>query len=252
MPSMVFSKPSEEGVLYIDGGIQSFSDQAPYEGTTDNFDIAVNMSLSCDWKTNVTEVVLNKTTDLQTPNDVPIVQPGALFRGLEDDLQIYLYRGVTPDINTSLPGFQAPTLNQYTFTYNDGYVPESIEGIVVLDLKNQTATNRSTDTISNGDPRIRGGMLCIPQIGTMRVLNQSLQPVSMNQVKLFDVDSISQADDPDSNNGWYTQAITGKSPSPRVDFCVVMTAARDNSSFNIHLYGGWDFSLKSTSTTSRF
>ncbi len=75
------------------------------------------MRTSWDWKTNVSEQVINKTVALGTSNYVPRVQSGALFHGgsgAPDDPQIYLYGGVTPDVNTSFENFQAPTTNQYT------------------------------------------------------------------------------------------------------------------------------------------
>lgn len=61
----------------------------------------------------------------------------------------------------------------------------------------------------------------------------------MDQVNIFDVASApdSQSDD----DGWYTQTITGEAPAPRVDFCLVVAPAPDNSSFNIHMYGGRHF-----------
>ncbi len=72
------------------------------------------MDTSWDWKTNISEQTINKTVALGTSNYVPRVQSGALFQGEPDDPQIYLYGGVTPDVNTSFTDFQAPTTNQYT------------------------------------------------------------------------------------------------------------------------------------------
>lgn len=71
------------------------------------------MSTSWDWKTNITETALSKTVALGTSNNVPVVQSGALFHGAPNDSQIYLFGGVTPDINTSFPGYQMPTTSQY-------------------------------------------------------------------------------------------------------------------------------------------
>ncbi|KAK7754885.1 hypothetical protein SLS62_003199 [Diatrype stigma] len=259
------------------------------------------MSTSWDWKTNISEKAINKTVALGTSNYVPKVQSGALFQGQPDDPQIYLYGGVTPDVNTSFTDYQAPTTNQYTlWGFNtDSYgwtqydvmihvpgrpswgafaeVPEhglafylnglvtnmssaatetanisasDMGGMVVLDLQNHTATNRSTDTVADS-PRVRGGMVVIPQIGKMGVLvslggatgiGQSLHPVSMNQVNIFDIETVittsSSSESSSDSSGWYRQTITGEAPSPRVDFCVVVVAAPDNSSFNIYMYGG--------------
>lgn len=59
----------------------------------------------------------------------------------------------------------------------------------------------------------------------------------MNQVTIYDV---AAAYGSDSASGWYTQQTSGIAPEPRVDFCVVLATAPDNSSQNIFLYGGWD------------
>jgi hypothetical protein len=75
--------------------------------------IAINMTTSWDWKTNISEVVVNKSATT-TGNYPPNVQSGALFQGPPDDPQIYLYGGATPSINQSFPKWQWPTTNQYT------------------------------------------------------------------------------------------------------------------------------------------
>ena len=72
------------------------------------------MSASWDWKTNISEVVINKTTDAETDNPPPDVQSGTIFQGPLSDPQIYLYGGVTPSINQSFPQWQWPTTDQYT------------------------------------------------------------------------------------------------------------------------------------------
>jgi hypothetical protein len=80
----------------------------------DNYVIAINMSASWDWKTNISEVVINKSPDPATGNDPPNVQSGTIFQGPPNDPQIYLYGGVTPSINETFPYLQWPTTNQYT------------------------------------------------------------------------------------------------------------------------------------------
>ncbi|KAK6065303.1 cell wall anchored protein [Seiridium cupressi] len=41
-------------------------------------------------------------------------------------------------------------------------------------------------------------------------------------------------------NVWYLQEATGDIPSPRTDACVGVSAAPDDSSFQITMHGGWD------------
>lgn len=75
--------------------------------------VMVHMNTSWDWKTNISEVALNKTLALGSSNVVPIVESGVLYQGGPNDNQVYLFGGVTTDVNTSFPGFQWPTTSQY-------------------------------------------------------------------------------------------------------------------------------------------
>ncbi|KAL7627367.1 hypothetical protein AAE478_001560 [Parahypoxylon ruwenzoriense] len=59
----------------------------------------------------------------------------------------------------------------------------------------------------------------------------------MNQVNVFDVDSAVRSGSLTSDVGWHTQTTKGHAPPPRIDFCLVVASAPDNSSFNIHMYG---------------
>lgn len=60
----------------------------------------------------------------------------------------------------------------------------------------------------------------------------------MQSVDIFDVGSLKNASNP--NGVWYKQQTSGAQPSPRIDACVVVAAAPDNSSYNIYMYGGRD------------
>jgi hypothetical protein len=62
----------------------------------------------------------------------------------------------------------------------------------------------------------------------------------MDQINIFDVSKISSPS-PTSDtagDGWSSQVIIGTVPDPRVDFCLVLAPAPDNSSLNIYMYGG--------------
>ncbi|KAM0814001.1 putative Peptidase A1 domain-containing protein [Seiridium cardinale] len=267
---------------------------------TDVYTITVDLRTSWNWKTNVSEVPLNKSVSSGTSNLVPIVQSGALFHGLPDDPHIYLYGGATPDINTSFANWQRPTTSQYTLwglntntndwtqhdvfldaperpswgasaeapehglafylnglrnnmssatTYSSNVVPSNLGGLVVLDLNDLTATNQSTASIMNGNPRVRGGLVYVPNIGEMGILialggatgdEGSLQMINMGEVDIFNVEAATQSNSSSSNIDWASQKTHGDVPDPRVDFCTTIVAAPDNSSFNIYMYGGWD------------
>lgn len=65
--------------------------------------------------------------------------------------------------------------------------------------------------------------------------------VSMEQIHLFDVATVaskSSINNDAASAGWSSQFATGTLPAPRVDFCLVLASAPDNSSANIYMYGG--------------
>jgi hypothetical protein len=62
--------------------------------------------------------------------------------------------------------------------------------------------------------------------------------VPLQIVDILDVGSLSNASTPDGI--WYKQKTTGVIPKPRLDACVVVASAPDNSSHNIYMYGGRD------------
>lgn len=76
----------------------------------DNYLIAVDLSTSWDWQTNISEKALVKAANPSTGVAPPILVDGALYHGTEDDNNIYLWGGTTSNLNTSFPGFQQPTL----------------------------------------------------------------------------------------------------------------------------------------------
>ena len=85
--------------------------------------VMVHMNTSWDWKTNISEVALNKTLALGSSNVVPVVESGVLYQGGPNDNQVYLFGGVTPDVNTSFPGFQWPTTSQYALSVYSASCP---------------------------------------------------------------------------------------------------------------------------------
>jgi hypothetical protein len=60
----------------------------------------------------------------------------------------------------------------------------------------------------------------------------------MQSVQVFDVGSLNNSTTP--NGKWYEQQTSGDAPSPRLDACLTVQAAPDNSSYNIYMYGGRD------------
>lgn len=124
-----------------------------------------------------------------------------------------------------------------------------LESMVVLNLTSHLATNLSTLSATNGSPRIGSEMVYISGLGTEGILiviggasgsPERLSLSSMEEILIFDVNSVLGNTTAD---GWYTQRTSGAAPDPRIDFCAVLVAAPDNSSYSIYIYGGWDPTL---------
>ncbi|KAI9778897.1 MAG: hypothetical protein M1839_007860 [Geoglossum umbratile] len=124
-----------------------------------------------------------------------------------------------------------------------------LKGMIVIDTHKRTARNLSTDALLGGNPRSRGKMIYVPGIGKKGILvalGGSYKPasdssntvigtlLSMRFIDVFDVASLD--DGPDGT--WYTQQTSGDFPDPRVEPCLVVASAPDNSSHNIYMYGG--------------
>ncbi|KAI7785672.1 hypothetical protein LA080_006237 [Diaporthe eres] len=273
----------KDGVLFIDGGIETFSDRSSnpnvsrlnpnppsdayvdgsnmndavtnidllynrglfIENIPDQHVIAVNLSTSWDWKTNITETAITKTVALGTANNVPVVHWGF-------DTETYGWTQYDVLMNVSnRPSWEAyAEISEHGLAfYLNGAIDsmsswQDYSGDIAPRTLPGMAKNISTDIFNDGDPILRGGMASIAGFGSMGTLisfggatglDQNMRLISMSQVNVFDVESAFNSTSANSNNGWYTQTIVGLAPDPRVDFCVVIISAPDESSFNIHM-----------------
>lgn len=60
--------------------------------------------------------------------------------------------------------------------------------------------------------------------------SQSQSPTFMTSLPVYDV----------SSSSWYLQNTTGDAPPQLTEFCSVVAAANDSSSYNVYIYGGYD------------
>lgn len=85
----------------------------------DNYLIAVDMNNSWDWKANISETALNKTANPKTGTNPPVLSRGAMYHGTDEDENIYLWGGTTSEWNTNFPGYEGPSVQQYSlWSYN--------------------------------------------------------------------------------------------------------------------------------------
>lgn len=60
--------------------------------------------------------------------------------------------------------------------------------------------------------------------------SKDISPSFMTQIPVFDI----------VGGSWYLQSTTGDPPPQLAEFCSVVATAKDSSSFNIYIYGGYD------------
>lgn len=60
--------------------------------------------------------------------------------------------------------------------------------------------------------------------------SKSTSPAFMTSIPIYDI----------ASSQWYLQNTTGTPPGQLTEFCSVVAAANDSSSFNIYIYGGYD------------
>ncbi|KAF1844777.1 uncharacterized protein K460DRAFT_310690, partial [Cucurbitaria berberidis CBS 394.84] len=139
-------------------------------------------------------------------------------------------------------------------TWVGGDTTTLLSGMMVIDLVHQRATNISTTSMKDPQPRIGGAMQYIPGLADSGVIvalggkvYDGIQTttsqtrgrlLSFDNIDLFDI--ASYLTDSRSNGTWYQQATSGEVPPPRIDSCTAMASAPDNSTHNIYMYGGWD------------
>ncbi|KAI9851073.1 MAG: hypothetical protein M1838_004505 [Thelocarpon superellum] len=79
----------------------------------------------------------------------------------------------------------------------------------------------------------------LPLTDAQKVQSQNVSPGFMETVSVYDIKSAT----------WYNQATSGDIPPQLTQFCSVVASAKDGSSQNIYIYGGWD-GLDDTSAPS--
>ncbi|UZP36766.1 hypothetical protein NXS19_004582 [Fusarium pseudograminearum] len=129
--------------------------------------------------------------------------------------------------NSSIEGWSGP--------------PKASSGLIKYEMD---ANSWSNLTGPDGTGRAEGAMVFIP-VGDGGMLvyfggtqdlygNGTLTPQSLDEIFLFDI----------ANGKWYTQKTSGDTPDNRRRFCGGATWAKDQSSYNIYIYGGGGFPPK--------
>ncbi|KAF2087703.1 hypothetical protein K490DRAFT_73631 [Saccharata proteae CBS 121410] len=265
----------KDSYLWIDGGVETFN----YNGDKIlgyNQDLLrIEMSSSWDWKTDISELTIEKAKNSDTGTLPPSLTRGALFQGPANVTTIYSFGGTSCLANTTFSGYyvsdqydvtaasprrpnrgayaEAPALGpgfwlngeidqgSSTTTSNMGNETEYLQGMLVIDLVGQIAKNISTTSL--GQPRVGGGLQFIDGLGDNGVLVAlggmwASGATTTDNSDLVGFETVQVNDFFAGNTTWYNQSTSGDIPPSRLDFCVVTVPAQDNSSYNIYLYGG--------------
>lgn len=233
MRGHLFHGPASSADIYLYGGTSYMGNRSFPSYTTPD------PSTYPLWTYNTTEPVWNQH-DLNLP-----WRPnhGAATESIDQGLGFYLNGQIDWGTSTS-------TLN---IARNETqYRP--LDGMIVLNFNNFTASNISTPGIRGNAARVGGGLEYFAPIGAMGALialggqintdnkywlNSSQGSlINFTAVDVFDINSYLQ--NPKSNGSWYQQETNGDIPPARIDFCTVAMSAPDNSSHHIYLYGGRD------------
>ncbi|KAH8727348.1 hypothetical protein GQ44DRAFT_825053 [Phaeosphaeriaceae sp. PMI808] len=159
------------------------------------------------------------------------------LNGQVDRGSSYVLYSMTEYVNGTMSN---ETHNQITY----------LGGMVIIDLVTQIARNVSTDTL--GAPRVGGGLVHAMRFG--KTINGTLVTFggmrsasdknnTFSNGVLVDFSTISLCDTFNEVDViWFNQSTSGETPPPRVDFCVLpgVKSAKDNSSHNVYIYGGYD------------
>lgn len=83
--------------------------------------ISIDLKTSWDWKEKLLELASLKEMEPMTHCIPPILSRGALYQGMADDANIYLWGGTVSYTNTSFPGFEPPIPAKYSlWAYDTG------------------------------------------------------------------------------------------------------------------------------------
>ncbi|KAH7236542.1 hypothetical protein BKA59DRAFT_503984 [Fusarium tricinctum] len=168
------------------------------------------------------DILYNKWDSYGSPPDE--VQAASYGAGVSISSrgEAYYYGGWLS--NASIKGWSGP--------------PRASNGLIKYEMDSNTWSNI---TGPDDTGRAEGAMVFIP-VGDGGMLvyfggakdlygNGTLTPQPLDEIFLFDV----------ANAKWYTQKTSGNTPDNRRRFCGGATWAKDQSSYNIYIYGGGGF-----------
>lgn len=185
-------------------------------------------------------------------------QPGYYQGKLPNGVTRYVTNGAGVSVHSENLGFYFSGQRAVDWGPIHGGIPSATVAantLISYDMSQMRSTNWTNTTLSGKvTPRASGELAWIP-ISTTGLLvaiggvvnpeeifvgaglndtqtkqSKATSPSFMTQVPVFDI----------AGGTWYLQNTTGDPPPQLAEFCSVVAPAKDSSSFNIYIYGGYD------------
>ncbi|KAI9678265.1 MAG: hypothetical protein M1817_006210 [Caeruleum heppii] len=186
-------------------------------------------------------------------------EPGFYSGQLPEEMTRYITAGAGVNVPSENLGFYISGLrgaawgeirDQGRARYNASVIADTL---ISVDMSTMRREQWSNDSLPNSVPgRANAEVVWIPTASRgllvaiggvinpesaysilsddMKTESQDTSPGFMRTVSIYDVDS----------RTWYSQDTSGETPPQLTQFCSVVAAAKDGSSYNIYIYGGYD------------
>ncbi|ETI29149.1 hypothetical protein G647_01602 [Cladophialophora carrionii CBS 160.54] len=183
--------------------------------------------------------------------------PGFYQGTLPDGVTRYITNGAgvsapSENLGFYFSGMRSPSWGP--IYYEDSSANVTANTLIEVDMSEMRSEKWTNNTLpDNIPPRANAELAWIP-VGEQGVLvaiggvtaPEEIWPMGLNDSQ----SSESEAQSPGlmtsipvydiASNTWYLQNTTGQAPGQLTEFCSVVATAKDSSSFNVYIYGGYD------------
>lgn len=189
--------------------------------------------------------------------DRPSWAPGFYQGNLPEDVSRYITNGAgtsapSENLGFYFSGMRAPDWGP--IYYDDSSANLTANTLITIDMSTMRSEKWTNTTLpDNIPPRANAELAWIPvsEKGVLVAIGGVTAPEEIWSTGLNDSQtSQSQEQSPGfmtslpvfdiASGDWYLQNTTGEAPGQLTEFCSVVAPAKDSSSFNVYIYGGYD------------
>lgn len=189
--------------------------------------------------------------------DRPSWSPGFYQGNLPDDVSRYITNGAgtsapSENLGFYFSGMRAPDWGP--IYYDDSSANVTSNRLITIDMSTMRSEKWTNTTLpDNILPRANAELAWIPvaEKGLLVAIGGVTAPEEIWSTGLNDSQTSQSKDQsPDfmtslpvydiASGDWYLQNTTGEAPGQLTEFCSVVAPAKDSSSFNVYIYGGYD------------